>query len=891
MSQVIIHKTRQFGALTLVLCAALLSFFAFANRSQSASPTGGTLNPAGPTVTWIGTAAGGASLDESTCTPATCDSFNLTLSGTPADWVNKKAHIKISWPYSEDDFDVFVHKGTVNGPVVASSAAGGAGPEEVDLDPSLSSVGTGQFVVRVVYWLVVPTDSFDGEASVISTNATPTPTPSATPTPTPAPAGLARFHTFAAPQGVAEDAGEPSIGSNWTSENVVRAGSGHTFANSNGPVYNGGTTTYYGGFLLDMLRITFDDCSSPANAYWEQKPLTLAATPRALGDPILFTDHVAGRTWVMQEEAQAGATTDITDNDGESFSPSTGSGPPAGVDHETQASGPYAGSPPPTALWPSTGAKRAVYYAAQSVSDARISRSDDGGVTFGPAIPMYTTVDCGGLHGHIKVTQATPATLANGHAGTVYVPNNACGGTSDPVGHVDGQQAVIVSEDNGITWHIRPIPGSDTKSDRDPSVGIATDGTIYVGMQSADGHARVAVSHDKGITWSTPYDVGAQLGINNMVFAEVVAGDGDELGLNKGRAAFSFFGTTTADGPLPYDDPSFPGVWYLFVSVTYDSGQTWTTINLTPGDPIQRGGICGSGTCRNLLDFYDATIDKRGRVLIGWEDGCIGGCVNGGANSFTAKATISRQSGGKRMYAAYDPVEPAIPGAPGVTGNATPTTVQLSWDTPDNGGQPIIGYNIYRKAGSLAPFVLIATVNTPGYTDTTFNNALQNSYRVTALNAQGEGPFCKDFIPGSGPVQSACVLPGIKLIDDTNADGSDADSGQNTPADGRVNVKQVYVGEPFVDVATKNFLHHPVAPSTTNAAPPNSQWLLMWNRQGTQPSDPNDAKYDRIYLAMVTDVNGAPSFRIRQIRHPDQHLAPAAPRSRGQRPRQVRRAR
>ncbi len=312
----------------------------------------------------------------------------------------------------------------------------------------------------------------------------------------------------------------------------------------------------------------------PRTRIWEKKPLVLASTPRALGDPILFTDHGypgnvgTGRTFVSQEEGQVGSTTDVTDNDGDTFQPSVGAGPPAGIDHQTIAAGPYHQPVPPSSLYP-----RAVYYASQSVSDARTSRSDDGGITFGPAVPMYTTVDCGGLHGHIKVAPD----------GTVYVPNNACGGT-DPIGHADGQQAAIVSEDNGLTWSIRPIPGSDTKSDRDPSIGIATDGTVYMGMQAADGHARISVTHNKGVTWSAPFDVGAQLGIQNSVFPAVVAGDPN-------RAAFAFYGTTT--GGNNYDQPEFPGVWYLYVATTFDGGVTWNTQNVTPGDPIQRGGICG----------------------------------------------------------------------------------------------------------------------------------------------------------------------------------------------------------------------------------------------------------------------------------------------------------
>ena len=71
---------------------------------------------------------------------------------------------------------------------------------------------------------------------------------------------------------------------------------------------------------------------------------------------------------------------------------------------------------------------------------------------------------------------------------------------------------------------------------------------IYFGYQAANGHARIAVSHDKGLTWINDRDVGAQLGVQNPSFPEVVAGDGD-------RAAFAFFGTTT--GGTDYDQAGF----------------------------------------------------------------------------------------------------------------------------------------------------------------------------------------------------------------------------------------------------------------------------------------------------------------------------------------------
>ena len=152
---------------------------------------------------------------------------------------------------------------------------------------------------------------------------------------------------------------------------------------------------------------------------------------------------------------------------------------------------------------------------------------------------MYTVADCVGLHGHIKVAPD----------GTVYVPDTACSVGGVPI-LLGGNASAIVSEDNGITWHIRPITnaGGEGSGEWDPSIGIATDGTVYMGFQSVANYgggktgtpAKISVSHNKGVTWSTPIDVGAQLGIKNIVFPAVVAGDGD-------RAAFAFYGTTTAD--------------------------------------------------------------------------------------------------------------------------------------------------------------------------------------------------------------------------------------------------------------------------------------------------------------------------------------------------------
>jgi hypothetical protein len=154
----------------------------------------------------------------------------------------------------------------------------------------------------------------------------------------------------------------------------------------------------------------------------------------------------------------------------------------------------------------------------------------------------------------------------------------------------------------------------------------------------------VAVKKPGG-TWSTPVDVGAAVGIRNTQFPAAVAGDG-------GRAAVAFLGTTTAG-----DDQAagFAGVWHLYVAQTLDAGATWSLVDATPSDPVQRGCIWlggGSNTCRNLLDFIDATIDSTGQLLVGYADGCTSTCVSGGANTHSALATVARQTSGDDLIAA-----------------------------------------------------------------------------------------------------------------------------------------------------------------------------------------------------------------------------------------------
>ncbi|MFJ8358005.1 sialidase family protein [Streptomyces sp. NPDC093984] len=558
--------------------------------ADAATPPSGSVSDTAPSTTWSGGPFAVPNVSGTTGTvscgdPQLCDDYALKVTVPTGYDTGHSLRIGIKWPDTAADFDLYVLG--PNGHVVAASASS-SDPETVLL-PAV----TASYTVRVVPYAPLG-DSFTGTASLVTDPADPPPSTATPPA----------YADSSAPDSIADahDAGEPSIG-------VDRA--------TGAAMFQAYTST---------LKVTYD---SAGTATWQDKSANAAdGCPQGSLtslDPILFTDPATHRTFESQLAGKT-ALTCYTDDDGETWTPTGGSGINSGVDHQTIGGGPFApGGPGALTSYPN-----AVYYCSQDIADASCAVSRDGGLTYGPAVPMYSLLDCGGLHGHVKVAPD----------GTVYVPNKGCG----------GNQAVAVSEDDGLTWTVRKNPSS-TPGDSDPSVGVGAGGTVYMGYQNSDGTARIAVSHDKGRTWLYDQNVGAALGIKNIVFPAVTAGDDN-------RAAFAFLGTTTGGG---YQDTAgFKGVWHLYVATTYDGGQSWVTVDATPTDPVQKGSICTGGTTcgqdRNLLDFIDVTLDAQGRVLVAYADGCTGACATEGAQNYDALASIARQSSGNTLYGAYDAV-------------------------------------------------------------------------------------------------------------------------------------------------------------------------------------------------------------------------------------------
>jgi hypothetical protein len=728
-----------------VLAGLLALVFCWVGGAQAATPANGTLSLANPQLRFTSGPSLVSDPVVASCPESdTCDRFDLRVE-LPDNFAatNPSATIRIvlSAAIPAEDYDLFLLD--ENGGRLNSS---GNAPPSTELIVTPASAGTTLYRVEVLPFLVA-----GGEATVVIDLVVPEETGEADGV---VATGIPpRFFYFQSPNGVANGAGEPTLGFNPKTGRVMFIA------------------------LLEPTRITFAE-NTPAvdaagmplpescEAQWETKPYV--GNVNTL-DPILEVEPTTGRT-LQSQLSGANSIFSISDDDGDTWRPAQIGPPNGGVDHQTVGVGPY--SPNFTGLRNPDGF--AVYYCSQSIAAAFCARSDDGGLTFGPGVPMFNPqLDCNGsigaLHGHVQVAPDD---------GTVYVPFGNCG----------GQQAMAVSEDSGLTWTVKTVP--ETSPGDDPGVGVGSDGTVYFCyVNDADGQPRMAVSQDKGDTFFNHNNLAAGIPIATAVFPTAVAGDGD-------RAACAWLGT---DDPSPGATASasdFPGFWYPYISVTYDRGASYHTVNVSPNDPVQgAGGICLAGTTcgsnRNLLDFNDIQKDDRGRILFGHADGCIGACVsNPSRNTFSDNGVIAVQSGGRTLFSAFDNAPDSrfngvaqLPPARAClrTDQSVRDARQatLVWNAPDDGGTPISGYTVLRATSAQGSYEPVGQSDRPMFVDTTTDPAIETYfYKVVAENTAGASlPGNVIALPVSEVVEvDTCTLPGDLFIVDALGDGGAPDT-------------------------------------------------------------------------------------------------------------------
>jgi len=162
-------RTRDSTRLLAIIVGAVFAFplvLAPTPSAVAATPSSATISPSNATVTWDGFLAPAAATDgEGDCLEGlTCDTFTLTVSGTPSEWSGKLIPIKITWTNPANDFDLFIHKDSNDGPAISHSAGGAPSTtEETAIDPG--ATGTGVYTIHVVYFAVAA-DQYKGAASV-----------------------------------------------------------------------------------------------------------------------------------------------------------------------------------------------------------------------------------------------------------------------------------------------------------------------------------------------------------------------------------------------------------------------------------------------------------------------------------------------------------------------------------------------------------------------------------------------------------------------------------------------------------------------------------------------------------------------------------------------------
>lgn len=343
-------------------------------------------------------------------------------------------------------------------------------------------------------------------------------------------------------------------------------------------------------------------------------------------DPMLWVDPATDRVYADPMFPVLACTTLAwSDDEGATWTERHGTCHPPPMDHQKLGGGPPSASAPPLAgvAYPSV-----LYQCYNFVVGTNCATSYDGGLNFGPAVPVMDQGrhGCGGLNG-------MPAVAPDGTA--VVGSSEGCDGLY-----------LAVTRDSGLTWSVVEGPKDVGGATNDPDLAFTPDGTLYAIWAGDDQLPYLARTKDLE-TWDGPWRV-APAGVTSTVFPVLSAGD-------DGRIAMSFVGTRDYEGdPSDADDAAR---WHLYVVTSDDAASdapTFTSRQATPDeDPVQVGCIWMKGfpgqPCRNLLDFTDSAVGPDGTFFVIYTEGCTEGCADkAGAkpdDSRDRQAAIARLDG------------------------------------------------------------------------------------------------------------------------------------------------------------------------------------------------------------------------------------------------------
>ena len=612
--------------LALVACAASALLFLSprwrgVRVAKAATPSSGTLGTTGPVTPpdgkWKGSASGGSTatsdpLDgENGCQEgSSCDTFTLTV--LPGVYTGKNVRIDLSWTSPTNDYDLVVYKGGAcpatgkcSGTFITSSGNGATNgiltSEQAQFDPT--STGAGTYFVRIVYY----------NAPSASSQADP-------------PNGVFSLVNVPVARTANYISGGISFSPNVTVKAPVAARDGEPSNRTDvqGNFYAVGIRGFPAGVDLWYcdLRPTVGSAANPNfDAYmrnWVYRGQPDAFSPTNVtdlggdggGDVDLAVSRPDPTTGNVQDPPTLAASSLIAANI--STQRSTDRGQTFTKNNLGNCTGGLCGD---DRQWEEFLGNNTVYLFYRTLAPAvsQIQRSDDGGLTFGPA----TSAGAIGQAGYIDVHQKTGTVYISGSSGQV------CHG-DPPAPGLAPLTYTCVQAATGEVAHLFFV------------VKVADDGTpngtVYVAY-SDDHDIYLRHSTDKGVTWSAPVRVSNGAETKTSVFPWI------ETGPTPGSVGVVWYGTTAAAN----DDSANWNVFYAqSFNATADSPtfrQAKISDHFIHGSNISEGGTLGNAN-RNLLDYFQVSFDPTGAAVVAYTDD---------HNDFDGHTYITRQIAGPRI--------------------------------------------------------------------------------------------------------------------------------------------------------------------------------------------------------------------------------------------------
>jgi hypothetical protein len=595
------------------------------------------------------------------------------------------------------DYDFYVHKDTVGGPVVASGRNDGAPAQDDNAAIDPAATGVGDYILHVVYFSATAADQYRGTATVASkSTADRTATYDST--------GITFSPNVALKAPVAGRDGEPSIRTDYK-----------------GNSYTGGIRGVPAGVDLWYHDLTpasprFDPFMR-IPVYRGQPDGTTEKTPADVGgdgggdiDLAVGFPPLAG----AEREVPFLAYSSLT-----LANISSGLTRDRGATFELNPAGNLTGGPPgDDRQWHEFLGADSVYLLYRTVAPAiaQIQRSNDGGFTYGPSVSAGLL----GQVGCIDVHQATGTVYASGSSGNVAIGTPSVPG--QPPTAADYTIRLAASDPGGVSNLFFVVKVAD---DGTPN------GTAYV-VYSNGTNIFLKSSTDKGGTWSAPVRVDPPSGpfSSDTNFFPWM-----ETGPTPGSVGIVWYGTK---GPNNDDSK-----WKVYYAQSFNAhtqtpafriGEITEPEHFIHASNISTGGLTGTAN-RNLIDYFQISFDPLGAAVVAYTDD---------HNDFDGGTYVARQISGPSIKggALPAPAEGAQLALPPASASVEQEDV-FPPEQPGVNGEQVTDYELDAQSALLsrarvADTLDIASVryDTSGTGDTL---AIAATIKVTDLIVQPSG--------------------------------------------------------------------------------------------------------------------------------------------------------